>query len=513
MQMSQKNISGLILTRMQAFPLLSVFLIALALRWSLLALGFVDYWGDAHHNLIISKLTLENGFVYSDFKDRHLTWLPLYRYWGSLIMLLTGSYSLVVMNVVNSVIGSLIAAFGAWLTATLTDKKTGLLAGLAIAFMPYLMVFSFISQAEMMGAGLLLLWMDALFKERFWLAALFAGLASLTRYELTFLIGMSMLPLLYFRNYKAVIYSVGGLAFGMGIWSWWAWVNSGNPLNWLFMRIQSTTLSSEYNAQDANFLFDNVFIPITTVLQAFPLVLFFIWMKVPSDQKPAKERPWFFLMGYLTLVHWVFFSLAQLKIMAYPDPRFFILSLPITVIWFFCLWQRGYFRAFVQRRIIFLLLGFSLLQLIVPYFRQYSLQPRKEAGEWIRENVPGNEMIWSDLAVTIVESDRDPRLYISSDNLVPKSIRGTENEPAYILERIEELELEYITSFQGSFDYPHVLWPEMNELQPFEWGGLTFVPVFTYELYHYQEATLHNYFRQQFEARQTPASIWKIYRE
>ena len=503
---------SLILNRMQAFPLLSVFMLALLMRWGLLVLGFVDYWGDAHHNLIMSKLTLENGFVYSDFKDRHLTWLPLYRYWGSLIMLITGSYSLMVMNVVNSVNGSLVAVLGAWFTSSLTDKRTGFLAGLAIALLPYLMVFSYISQAEMLGGGLLLLWLVSLYKEKFWLSALFAALAALTRYELTFLIGLCMLPFLYFRNYKPILYSVGGLVLGLGIWSWWAWLNSGNPINWLLMRIQSTTHSSGYYAEDANLFFDNIFIPVTTVLQAFPLVVFFIWWKKPEDHKPIKDRFWFFMMGYITLAHWLFFFLAQFKIMAYPDPRFFILSLPITVIWFFGMWQRGYFRPFVQRRIVFLFLIFSLLQLIVPYFRQYSLQPRKEVGTWIKENVEGEEVIWSDLAVSIVESDRDPKSFISSDKLLPKPVRQTGQQTEWILNKIDTLNVEYITSYKVPFDYTQTLWPEISELQPFEWEGVTFVPVFYYEPYRYREATIHNYLRQQFEAPLETASIWKIYR-
>ena len=59
--------------KLEARPVFTSVLLAIFIRTLALLLGFQDYWGDSHHNLIMSKLTLDNGWVYSDFKDRELT--------------------------------------------------------------------------------------------------------------------------------------------------------------------------------------------------------------------------------------------------------------------------------------------------------------------------------------------------------------------------------------------------------------------------------------------------------
>lgn len=508
--MKSNPIFDQILAYLERAPILSAFLIALALRWLLLLIGFVDFWGDAHHSLIMSKLTLENNFIYSDFKDRHLAWLPLYRYWGSLIMLITGSYSLLVMNIVNAVLGSVAAALATGFGIRLFDKKTALLIGLAVAIMPYLIVFSAASMAEMLGGLLLLAWFISLYREKYLLVLLFSCLAALTREELTFLIGISIVPLLYFKNNKGAIYSIFGLIIGLAIWSWIAYYHSGNPLNWLLMRFESTTRSTSFYAEEVNRWHKNVLVPITTLLQAFPLVVFFIWLKRSTEKESLQERKWFFLMGFLTLGNWIFFFIAQFKIIANPDPRFFVLTLPITVIWFFSLWKRGYFKAFVSRNMVFGFLALTMFQLIVPYYRQYNLEPRRAVGNWLQEHT-SDEMIWSDMAVSIVESERDPGDFVSSDKLFLKEYRNTDLDASYIKEKITEKNIQYLTSYNAPYDYTQTLWPQIKQMQPFEWEGITFVPVFEYQPFRMSTFSVHGYLRQQFEAPLYPASVWKIY--
>ena len=326
------------------------------------------------------------------------------------------------------------------------------------------------------------------------------------------MIGMTMIPLFYVKNYKAVLYSGLGLVVGLGIWSWWAYINSGNPLNWLFMRIESTVTSNEYYFDASNMWMDNLVVPFSALLQSFPFVLLFIWFKRQPAKVEIKKRIWFFLMGYITYVHWVFFFIAQFKIITYPDPRFFVLSLPITIVWFFSLFQRGYFRAFVTQRVVMLLLLVSLLQLVVPFYRSYSLQARKELGYWMKEHLGKNEVVWSDLAVAIVESDREAKLFFSSDRLVPKELRGTDEEAGRIKEILETEKIKYITSYTAPYDYTTIIWPEIKELKPFEWQDYSFVPVFSYAPYQHQEGTPHSYLRAKFEAPNPTSSIWKVYK-
>ncbi len=499
-----------ILAYLEKAPILSAFLIALTLRWLFLLIGFEDFWGDAHHSLIMSKITLENGFVYSDFKDRHLAWLPLYRYWGSFIILVTGTYSLLVMNIINSILGALTVSVSVWLGTKLLDKKSALLIGLTVAIMPYLIVFSVASMAEMMGGLLLLAWFTALFREKHVLVLLFGCLAVLTREELTILIGLSVVPLLYFKNYKGALYSMLGIGLGLGIWSWMAYVNSGNPLNWLLERFESTTRSTSYYAEEGNIWINNVLVPITTLVQAFPLVIFFIWLKRPTTTQTLSERKWFLLSGYITISFWVFFFIAQFKVIANPDPRFFVLTLPISIVWFFSLWERGYLKPFVSKNLVFGFLALTLFQLVVPYYRQYNLEPRKAVGEWLQTHT-SEEIIWSDMAVSIVESKRDPAHFLSTDKLLIAEYGGFELEASQIKSEIIEHDIQYITSYNAPFNHTHMIWPQLELMQPFEWEGLTFIPVFEYSPYRMETFSIHGFLRQQFEAPLHPSSVWKVY--
>lgn len=476
----------------------------------LLALGFGEFWGDAHHNLIMSKLTLDHHWVYSDFKDRHLTWLPLYRYWGSFILFLTGIPSLFVMHVVNTVVGALAAVAGSWLGTQLVDRKTGLFAGIGIALMPYLMVFSYVNMGEMQGGLFLLLWVVGIHKRQFWLVAVTAFLAALTRYELIFLMGVAVLPLWILRQRNSAGFTVGGLALALGVWSLWAWTNTGNPLNWLLMRFASTTTSSGFYAKEAGVFFRYIFLPFAALLQAFPLIVFFIWFK--RKKEPEKEdTPTLFLLGLLTVLHWVFFFIAQTKIMAYPDTRFFVISLPVTTVWFFALLGKGYFRSYVRPRLVFFFLGVSLLQLLVPYYRQFSLQPRKEIGWWMAKNLPPHTQVWSDMAVSIVESRHNYHNFYSSEILIPKNEREHLDAIPNLMDRLDSLNVEYLTSYPAPFDFTSQLIPELNQHEPFEWNGISFVPVFIYQPYQMREASVHSYLRYSFEKATKPASIWRIY--
>lgn len=504
--MSRTTNSGFFLQMVEARPLLSIFLSALILRLSLIFLGFHDFWGDAHHNLIMSKLTLDHNWVYSDFKDRHLTWLPLYRYWGAFLIWITGNVSLEVMNMANIFIGSFTAVAGGWLALLVSDKKAALLAGMGIALMPYLIVFSFMSMGEMMGGLMLLLWFVGVVKRNIWLIIIPAFCAALDRYELTFLIGLSVLPLWWMNERKSAIWTVVGLGSALLLWSGWSMYNAGNPLNWLLMRIESTTRSSGFYAENANVLIRFILLPLATIIQAFPIVIFFIWFR----GKPKLQREFnpVFLMGFIVLSHLAFFMVAQTKIMASPETRFFVISLPLTTVWFMLLFRQERFRPFVTQRKVFLFLAITLLQLIVPFYRQYNLQPRREVGYWMREHLDDSAKVWSDMAVSIVESKKNYHNFYSSEVLIPEKREADINEFA---NRLKQENIEYVTSYPAPFDFSSFLIPELNQHEPFEWQGITFVPVYVYKPYIMETASLHSYLRYRFEEVVKPASIWRIY--
>ena len=74
----------------------------------------------------------------------------------------------------------------------------------------------------------------------------------------------------------------------------------------------------------------------------------------------------------------------------------------------------------------------------MPFYRQYSLQPRKEIGWWMKNNITGSSKIWSDLAVPIVESELEIESFISSYYLLDEQ-RYQDNDA----ERMAGLEISW----------------------------------------------------------------------
>ena len=490
---------------LEARPVLTSVLLAIFIRTLALLLGFQDYWGDSHHNLIMSKLTLDNGLVYSDFKDRELTWLPAFRYWGSLVIWITGSVKLITLNIANSVLGVVIVGLGTWFVREKKGNRIALLTGTLLALAPYLIVFSYMNMAEGFGALLLLAWVIGVDKNQIALIFITAFLASLTRYELSFFLGISTLYLITVSKKKAFVSTIAGVAVGLSIWSWWSYINTGDFLTWLWMRIESTTLSTTYYAEGVNGFFRFLLLPALAILQVFPLFFALIWLK--KVNVTYKEYSLNMLMGSLILGGLVFFAYAQTNVIVYPDPRYLVLILPITILWFCMLWGQGFFRTFISKRLVLIITVISLFQLIIPYYRQYNLQPRIDMGIWIHENLSDADTIWSDNAVSIVLSDLDIHQFKSSNLLNIAEV----SSDTKIEEKLIESNIEYLTVFPAPFTTSYQWYPELMGSSTFERNGITFVPVFFYEPYQMQKASVHDFLRMKFEAAAGSASIWKLY--
>ncbi len=496
------------LAKLEAHPVITALFLAVVTRSLVLILGFQDFWGDSHHNLIMSRLTLVNDWAYSDFKDRHLTWLPAIRYWGAIVQWVTGTYSLQVMNVANSILGIATVGIGAHFATKLFENKWALYAGVILAIQPYSIVFSYMNMAEVLGALVVLGWFYGLHKQIPWVILITTFLAVLTRTELIYLVGITIIYLFVIGERKRAFWSAIGAGTGLILWFAYSWWATGNPLGWMLIRIGSTTSSTEFYTEDANLIIRYGLLPLFALLQAFPLIVFFIWLKKTAIT--FNEYSIQTLIGFFLLNHFIFFLLAQTTIISYPEARFFAIVLPIATIWFVWLMAHGYFRAFVDQRKVIVFLGFCLLQLIIPYYRQYSLQPRKEIGYWMKDNLREDTKIWSDLAVPIVESEIDPKAFISSFYLLDET-PYQEGDAQRIARALISNEVEYVASYPEIFDYSTFLIPDLREFEPFEWQGITFVPVYKYEPYSMQKSSVHDYLRYRFEESTQPASIWRIY--
>ncbi len=508
--MSKNYTQSLWLNKLEAYPIYTALILALFTRSAVLLLGFQDFWGDSHHNLIMSKLTLDNGWVYSDFKDRHLTWFPAIRYWGAMVQWVTGTYSLQIMQIANTILGIATVGVGTLLASRIFEKKWVLFTGLLLAIQPYLIVFSYMNMAEIMGALVIVSWFFGLHQQNRWIIIGSTFLAVLTRTELLYLVGITVIYLFLIGEKKRALWSAIGSGAGVLVWFGYSWNTTGSPLGWMLIRIGSTTSSTNFYTEDVNSVVRYVFTPLFVLLQGFPIIVFFIWLKKTSIR--FREYSIVTLIGFFLLNHLIFFLFAQTTIISYPEARFFVIVLPIATIWFVALMANGYFRPFVDQRKVILFLALTLTQLIVPYYRQYSLQPRKEIGFWMKENINQKTKIWSDLAVPIVESELDLDYFISSYYLLNEN-RYQHDDSVRMAEALKAMKVEYIASYPEIFDYSTFLIPELRNHKPFEWNGITFIPVFVYEPYTMQQASVHDYLRYRFEEATNPASVWRIYTE
>lgn len=498
----------LIIKKCEDYPILTALFLAVVTRTTVIMMGFQDFWGDSHHNLIMSKLTLENNWVYSDFKDRHLTWFPAFRYWGACVQWITGTYSLQVMQIANTILGVATVAVGTRFATTYLDKKWALFAGILLAIQPYLIVFSYMNMAEILGALMIISWFLGLQTQNKWMIIGSTFIAVLTRTELMYLVGLTVLYLFMVGEKKRALWTAIGSGLGVLLWFGYSTYTMGNPLGWMLIRIGSTTSSTQFYTEDVNVFVRYVLTPAFVLLQGFPLVVYFIWLK--KIKINFREFSIQTLMGFFLLNHLLFFLFAQTTIISYPEARFFVIVLPIATVWFVSLMADQWFRPFVNRRKVIFFLALTLIQLIVPFYRQYSLQPRKEIGWWMKNNITGSSKIWSDLAVPIVESELEIESFISSYYLLDEQ-RYQDNDAERMAKALKYHGVEYIASYPEIFDYSSFLIPELKNHEIFEWKGITFVPVFVYTPYNMQQATINDYLRFRFEEHTNPASIWKIF--
>lgn len=116
----------------------------------------------------------------------------------------------------------------------------------------------------------------------------------------------------------------------------------------------------------------------------------------------------------------------------------------------------------------------------------------------MKENITLPTKIWSDLAVPIVESELDLDMFISSYYLLDEN-PYQEDDADRMAVALKNQNVEYIASYPEIFDYSTFLIPELKNHEPFEWRGITFVPLFVYKPYIMQEASVHDYLRYRFE--------------
>jgi len=485
-------------------PVIIAFVIRLAYHF----LGIPDLWGDAYHNVYISNATINNDWVYSDFKGREVVWLPFYRYLTAFFMYLFNSSDLSVPHFINMILGSASCGVLSIITTRYSNKQYGVFAGLLLALLPWHIAYSHINMPELTASLVLLLIITGQsFGRWYWLIPLsFIGV--LTKNELTLYIGIFGLYVIRARDWKSATALILGGTIGLVLWGYWNWSMTGEPLWWITERsVGSGWDKAFYSIQGRTA--GKWYMPLLSILQVFPFVLILL-LKPQLVLKAVMIKGNVFLKGVtlVVLFCWLFIIIMNLGYFPTPDARYFIITLPLTCM-VFILWM---YQLKASERIIKLavagLMALLLFEAPIFYFLQYKMTPSVEMGEYIKHSNLDEGNFWLDFPVTIYYSEVPYDKVFSSEMLVPKAKR---NEIGFIhnfKETLRSKEIKYIAYRDVPYSYVGTLWPEMKKNSYFEWNGLKFHPIFTYS-FEADTQTLNDKIKT-FILEDGAFSLWKV---
>ncbi len=499
-----------------------VIAVALVIRLCYTALGIADYWGDAYHSWMMSRLTLANHWVLTDYKGREVVWEPLFRYLATAMMALTGRADMLPGRLVSLVAGSL--ACGA--TAALGIRVTGSvwwgrLAGFTLAATPWHVAYSWMYMPEA-TAGLLfvLLLLELVAGRRAWTLPLLAAAGALARHDVTVLLLLTTVWLLATRRVRPALLVLAGPGAALAGWSLWTWHVTGDPLWWLLQRRAGSTADAAFwTSRGVRPAIGPLTLP-WTLVQVYAPVLVLLGAVLAG----ARSRAWRDavrgrggdLCAYLFVAFLPVIGLMQLRFFSYPDPRYLLAIVPVA-----CVLSAQAIgslpgpgpRTALSRAHVALVVVSLLVQAPTFRLRGYTIERERAAGAFLRTAGPAQGPLWVDAPVAIYHSGLDPARFVSSDQVAP----GRVPLPAALDSAYAALAARHIGMIYWNLvPYSRVplLWPEMAGGEPFEARGFRFEPVFRYDGFVAppRDRSVVDRWRQGIESHYGPAVLWAVRR-
>lgn len=451
-----------------------------------------DFWGDAYHHWLISRLTLANHWIYTDYKGMETIWLPGYHYLISAVMFTWGRFDLLPAHVTNVILGSLACGLVAWLVSDITDNwLVGLGAGLTLALLPWHIAYSHSNMPEMMAGVLLLALLLAVYREWLVLLPILALVSTLTRHELTLFIFIIGLWLWHQRGWPTTLRLWLGSGLALVGWSFWSWRHTGDLLGWWDRSLSALAHDARFNSE-AGVRLTDINTLVGTVNQAYPplivvgLTAIAVMVGIRFYHWRYRLPAYAWLLVALVGVHWLILGRSFVSgYLPVADPRFILVTLPLLV-------SVGVIAiaAVPQHTMRWLLTALYILILFVslpnqiPTFSKmaYVIHPEKAAGEYLGEIVVVEDKnnYWVDAPVAIYYSNLDPSRFFSSDILLPETMRFQDNTSDIALDAIKKHNIRYVLWEDVSYTFVGEVWPQMAEAITFEQDGYHFEPVFRY---------------------------------
>lgn len=458
----------------------TLFLLAVLIRvvWAFFIAE--DYWGDADHNRFMVRQTLESG-AYTDYKDRHLVWLPMYR-WAAIAV--EAVLPPVVPDVVVPFLFQLayMAMVGRWAMKTLSPERQ--FKALAILwFWPLPLVFSGFNMAE----NAALLGVTGALTSTGPLAFLWVVVSVLSRHEATAFLALFAGLLMLRGHVRRSLLLGSGLAAGLLLWSLYNALAIGDAWFWLrSLFFASSAGAGEYIATHGVLprLGEALFAAVLIV----PVLFMGLW-RFPSWRDRTES-------GLLTLSAFLFlgvFVLAALRFFHGADPKYLlVLAFP------FSMWTIHVAgdRRWVVWILIALLPGYMLLF----HIRSHTLELERQVGRSL-STLPPDAVVWSDSPTVLVFADLHASQAVSSDQIAKGAdVAGVLNDWA----------VTHVVAGDWSHSRALSWFPQLEGTEVFESGGFRFEPVSVHTPPEVEGRPLHRLRAFAMNAS-PPIRVWRVH--
>jgi len=518
-----------------------------------------DFWGDSYHGWLIERLTLDHGWIYSDYKGREAVWFPLSRYLGAAAMFVSGRADLLPAHVLNLFLGAVACGAAALLATRLTASRLwGAVAGMTLAATPWHVAYSWMDMPEVTGGLIVLLAVLAAGSRKWaWGLAVLGLLGALTRMDAVYLLLLfgAWLALHGARARAALLW--GGVAGGLGAWSAWVASVTGDPLWWMGVRRLGSTADAAFWLSRGVRPRAGLVTLGAAALQAYaPLIVVAVvagyllarrtrvggvamrrragptGVPAPTTETPARETPRLeprlralrLAPLFLAAAHLVIVAIMQRRYFSYPDPRYLLVSVPLmavaSAVVLSSLRSTRAVRGATVAHVAIVALSLAT-QLPTFPFRSLTLERERMVGRFLGGLRGTSGRLWVDAPVTIYYSGIDPHRFRSSDQLVgmPTSpyvsdtAEHTGGARGAAVRALMREDVRYVLWEEAPYTRVPEIWPEMARGRRFEADGFTFAPVFRYEPFRAgPEAPWPDRVRQRIEARYSPAVLWRVSR-
>lgn len=416
--------------------------------------GVMDFWGDSYHNIIISRMTADNNWVYSDYKGREVVWLPAYRYLITIFMAISGHFGLETAWILNSSLGLSLVWLVTAFMRTFTPAENAFLAGIGLGTSPWFIAYSHQNMPEIFCAFLLFTIVWVWQKKRDALLIPLGFMVVLSRNETTLLAAAAGVLMLYYKAWRpAFLLGLGALS-GLGLWMYWCFDQTGDMFFWLKEHMAGSARDADFNRSARS-----IWPAILTFLIIFPFSFLIFKVQNKTFLKIWSISQYRFAL-VISSIHVFFIMITQFKYYSYPDPRYYLLTLPFMFVSLMALIG-------VDRKNLLFISIISLINIVGHAFlfqvKGVEFEQRFEAGYYLREfeKYKAGSMFWIDSPEVWYMSGLSSRSLISSSQITkavkPGGTPGRSEVVAYCVDK----NINTMAWFRASFTNTAELFPEL----------------------------------------------------